>query len=115
MKSVDRVRTYAKYSWMQGSWEWWGVCAWRALLETAEAFYGGDEVVGAGERLGIASECVALSIDEAGHAVEHRGYPLLICAEADEHGAVILDISVGHVATKDVSELMLIGASDMGV
>ena len=43
------------------------------LLETAEAFYGGDEIVGAGEGLGIASECVALAVDEAGHAVEHSG------------------------------------------
>ena len=34
-------------------------------------FYGGDEVVGAGEGLGVAGEGVALAVDEAGHAVEH--------------------------------------------
>ena len=43
------------------------------LLQMAETFDGGDEIVGAGEGLGVAGEGVALAVDEAGHAVEHFG------------------------------------------
>ena len=81
--------------------------------EQAEAFDRGDEVIGAGERLGIAGEGVAGAVDEAGHAVEHAGERLLRGAEADEDCAVVFDGAVGHVATKDVAEDVLVGAGDV--
>jgi len=43
--------------------------------------------------------------DEARHALEHSGKPLLVCAESNENGAMVLDISVGHVAAKDVPKI----------
>jgi hypothetical protein len=36
-------------------------------------------------------------------------------AEPNEHSSMVLNISIGHVGTKDVSQLVLIGASDMRV
>ncbi len=43
------------------------------LAQAAKDFDGGDEVVGAGERLGVAGEGVVGAGDEADHAFEHAG------------------------------------------
>src|SRR6185437_11707813 len=73
------------------------------------------EIIGAGQWLSKACERIARAGDEARHAIEHSGKALRVCAESDEHGAMVVDAPVGHVATKDVPKLVLIRASDMRV
>jgi hypothetical protein len=65
--------------------------------------------------LGKARERIAGTRDQPRHAVQHSRKPLLVRAESDEHRAVVLDVSIGHVAAKDVAEFILIRASDMRV
>ena len=65
--------------------------------------------------MGKAGERIPRAGDEARHALEHSGKPLLVCAESNENGAMVLDISVGHVAAKDVPKFILIRAGHMRV
>ena len=85
------------------------------LPQAPQTFDGRHEIVGAGHGLSEAGERVARAGDQACHAVEHSGKPLLIGTESNEHGAVVFDASVGHVAAEDVPELVLIGARYMRV
>jgi len=55
---------------------------------------------------GSPRERVARAVDQACHAVEHSGKPLLVRAETYKHGPMIIHSPVGHVATKDVPKLV---------
>ena len=87
----------------------------RRSPQAAQALDGGHEVVGAGQRLSIAGERVARAVDEARHAVEHSESRFCSALNPTNIGAMVLDGSVGHVAAKDVAELILIGAGDVRV
>jgi len=41
--------------------------------------------------------------------------PALVGTETDEHRAVVRDVPVGHVASEDLAEAILVGARDVGV
>jgi hypothetical protein len=74
------------------------------------------EIIRAGQRLGKARERVARGGDKARHAaIEHSGKPVLVCAESNKHGAMVVNASLRHVAAKDVPKPILIHASDMRV
>jgi hypothetical protein len=73
------------------------------------------EIIGPGDRLREACQRVAYSGGQPRHAIEHLRKPLLLCAESDEHGSMIVDISVRHDAAKDVPELVLPGTGDVRV
>ena len=52
---------------------------------------------------------------QAGHALEHPSESRLLAAEADEHRPVFRHGPIRHVPAKDLPELILIRARDVGV
>src|SRR2546429_5386493 len=79
-------------------------------LPTAKVLQRRDEVVRAGERAREERQTVAHAIGLPGHVLQHRDETPLFGAEPDEHRPVVGHGAVGHVAAKDLSELVLIGA-----
>lgn len=45
--------------------------------------------------------------------LEHSGKPFLVCAKPNKHGAMVVNPSVRHVASKNVPELILVGTGDV--
>src|ERR1700685_2618108 len=85
------------------------------LSQAPQTLDGRHEIIGTGQRLCKSRKRIARAGDYPRHAIEHSRKPLLVCAESNEHGAMVVDISVGHVTTKDVSKLVLIRSNNMRV
>jgi hypothetical protein len=86
-----------------------------AIRRLSQALGCRDEVVGTADRPGIASERVSDASRTANHALQHAGKALLVRAKSYEHGAVINHCSVRHVASKYLSELILVGTGHVRV
>src|SRR5207248_8676901 len=85
------------------------------LGDSTKRFDRRDEVVRAREWPRVPRQRVRSAAARPGHALQHAGQALLLCAEAHEHRPVVGDGAVGHVAAEDLPEAVLIGARDVGV